>query len=309
MTDAEPLPAPETAGDVVAGPAPATTRRSAAMDADPDEAPRTSRAGRDLKAAIGVGVTLGGAVLASLLVVKEAFLPILVLAVCLGAWEMGRALTSARIHVPIVPVLLGAVSMLLAAYFRGAEALALAYALTCAGIIIWRAAEGAAGALRDISGGFFVAAYPCLIAGFASLLLAEPDGHRRIIFFILVTVFSDIGGYAVGVLVGKHPMAPSVSPKKSWEGFAGSVVVCTVVGALAMVHLIGGRWWVGALIGAFTAGVATIGDLIESSLKRDLGIKDMSSLLPGHGGVMDRLDSLILTVPVNWGLLWWLAPA
>lgn len=270
---------------------------------------KTSRAGRDLRAAIGVGVVLGAVVLGSLLVVKEAFLVILVLAVCAGAWEMRRALESARIAVPLVPVLLGAVSMALAAYVQGAEALAVTFALTCVGIIVWRSAEGATGALRDSFGGIFVAAYPCLIAGFASLLLAEPDGHLRIIFFILVTVFSDIGGYAVGVLFGKHPMAPSVSPKKSWEGFAGSVVVCTVVGILAMHFMLGGRWWVGGIIGAVCAGVATIGDLIESSLKRDLGIKDMGNLLPGHGGIMDRLDSLVLTLPVVWGLLWWLAPA
>ncbi|MCA0336515.1 MAG: phosphatidate cytidylyltransferase [Actinobacteria bacterium] len=278
-------------------------------EAPAEAAPKTSRAGRDLKAAIGVGVGLGALVLGSLLVVKQVFLVILVAAVGLGAWEMRRALASARIQVPLIPVLLGAVSMLLAAYVRGAEALALTFALTCVGIVVWRAAEGTAGALRDSFGGFFVAAYPCLIAGFASLLLAEPDGHLRIIFFILVTVFSDIGGYAVGVLFGKHPMAPSVSPKKSWEGFAGSVAICTGVGVAAMVFMLGGRWWVGGLIGAVSAAVATIGDLIESSLKRDLGIKDMGTLLPGHGGIMDRLDSLVLTLPVVWALLWWLAPA
>ena len=279
--------------------------------AQPPEVPEApkSKAGRDLKAAIGVGVGLGALVLTSLLIRKEFFLPVLVLAVALGAIEVWRALTTAKINAPIVPIVLGSVTMLVAAYLRGAEALAVTFARTCVGIIIWRSADGAAGALRDICGGFFIAAYPCLIAGFASLLLAEPDGHLRIIFFVLVTVFSDIGGYAVGVLFGKHPMAPSVSPKKSWEGFAGSVVVCTVVGILAMHFMLGGRWWVGGIIGAVCAGVATIGDLIESSLKRDLGIKDMGNLLPGHGGIMDRLDSLVLTLPVVWGLLWWLAPA
>jgi len=203
-------------------------------------APKKSRAGRDLPAAIGVGVGLGALVLASLLIRKEFFLPLLVVAICLGAWEMRRALQSARINAPIVPILLGAVSMLMAAYVRGAEALAITFGLTATGIIVWRAAEGARGALRDIGGGLFVAFYPCLIAGFASLLLAEPDGHLRIVFFVLVTVFSDIGGYAVGVLFGKHPMAPSVSPKKSWEGFAGSVVVCTIVGATSMHYMVGG---------------------------------------------------------------------
>ncbi len=279
-----------------------------AHDTPPTPAP-ASKAGRDLRAAIGVGVGLGALVLSSLLIRKEFFLPVLVLAICLGAFEVKRALESARINAPLVPILIGAVTMLIAAYTRGAEALAVTFGLTCIGIVIWRAAEGAEGALLDIAGGFFVAAYPCLIAGFASLLLAEPNGHLRVIFFILVTVFSDIGGYVVGVLFGKHPMAPSVSPKKSWEGFAGSVVACAVVGLVAMHFMLGGRWWIGALIGAVSAGVATIGDLIESSLKRDLGVKDMGRILPGHGGVMDRLDSLVLTLPVVWGLLWWLAPA
>lgn len=270
---------------------------------------QASRAGRDLPAAIGIGVALGALVLASLLIKKEFFLPVLVVAVGLAAWEVRRALTSIQINAPLVPILIGAVSMLASAYLRGAEALAITFALTCTGILIWRAAEGPVGALRDIAGGCFVAVYPCLIAGFASLLLAEPDGARRIIFFILVTVVSDIGGYAVGVLAGKHPMAPSISPKKSWEGFAGSVLACTLTGALAMTYLLHGRWWVGAIIGLVTAGVATIGDFIESSLKRDLGVKDMGTILPGHGGLMDRIDSLVLTLPVIWGLLWWLAPA
>lgn len=272
-------------------------------EAPAEAAPKTSRAGRDLKAAIGVGVGLGALVLGSLLVVKQVFLVILVAAVGLGAWEMRRALASARIQVPLIPVLLGAVSMLLAAYVRGAEALALTFALTCVGIVVWRAAEGTAGALRDSFGGFFVAAYPCLIAGFASLLLAEPDGHLRIIFFILVTVFSDIGGYAVGVLFGKHPMAPRISPKKSWEGFAGSVLTCAVAGAACLVLFFDQPWWAGVVLGAVVAACATIGDLMESVIKRNLGIKDMSNLLPGHGGLMDRLDSLIMTAPLCWAVL------
>ena len=125
---------------------------------------------------------------------------------------------------------------------------------------------------------------------------------------MLVTVFSDIGGYAVGVRLGKHPMAPSLSPKKSWEGFAGSVLTCAVVGALALPLLLDGLWWAGALLGVVAAGAATLGDLIESSIKRDLGIKDMGTLLPGHGGLMDRLDSLVLVAPVAWVLLLWFVP-
>ena len=108
---------------------------------------------------------------------------------------------------------------------------------------------------------------------------------------------------------GKHPMAPSLSPKKSWEGFAGSVVTCAAIGSVAMPLLLDGLWWTGAILGAVAAGAATVGDLIESSIKRDLGIKDMGSLLPGHGGLMDRLDSLVVVAPLAWALLLVFVPA
>lgn len=135
-------------------------------------------------------------------------------------------------------------------------------------------------------------------------MLAEPDGTRRVIVFILVTIASDIGGYAAGVLAGKHPMAPSVSPKKSWEGFAGSAAACMFVGALSVPLLLGGSWWAGLLVGVIAVCMATLGDLTESMIKRDLGVKDLGTILPGHGGLMDRIDSLLLCAPGVWfGLL------
>jgi len=284
------------------------TEPSTTQDVPPAPPNRRNRAGRNLPAAIGVGAGLGALVVASLAVRREAFLVVLVAAVCIGAWEMRRAVRQAGIDVPLVPVILGAVSMLVGAYLRGPEALLLTFGLTCVAVLVWRVADGLDGALRDVSGALFVTLYPCFLGGFASLLLAADDGHLRIVYFILVTVFSDIGGDAVGVLAGKHPMAPSLSPKKSWEGFAGSVVTCAVVGAVGLVVLLDGTWWQGAVIGAVVAGTATVGDLIESSIKRDLGIKDMGTLLPGHGGLMDRLDSLLLCIPVVWALLLWAAP-
>ena len=268
-----------------------------------------SRAGRDLPAAIGIGVGLGAVVVASLLVRKEAFLVVMAAAIAVGAWELTKALANIGIRPSLVPLVLGSVSMILSAYLRGAEALMVAYGLTLVAILVWRVAAGVRGATRDIVGGLFVATYPCFLAGFVALILAEDQGHRWVVFFVMVTVASDIGGYIAGVLLGRHPMAPTVSPKKSWEGFAGSVLLCAVVGALGVVHLLDGSWVVGAVIGAATAVVATIGDLMESLLKRDVGIKDMSSVLPGHGGVMDRLDSLVMTAPLIWGLLTYLLPA
>nr|WP_206070343.1 phosphatidate cytidylyltransferase [Knoellia sp. DB2414S] len=261
-----------------------------------------------MPAAIGVGVGLGAVIIGSLVLRKELMLAVIIAAIALGVWELRRALTRVSIEVPLVPTLVGAVSMLLSAYVGGGEALIVTLGLTCVGVLIWRIADGVAGAVRDIAGGFFVAVYPGFLAGFAALMLAAPDGARRIVVFILVTVLSDVGGYAAGVAFGRHPMAPSVSPKKSWEGFAGSVVTSAVGGAIAVHFLLDGPWWGGALLGACAAVAATVGDLAESTIKRDLGIKDMSNVLPGHGGIMDRLDSLLLVAPLAWALLAWVVP-
>lgn len=277
------------------------TRRSRRRGSAP---PSPSKAGRDLKAAIGIGVLLAALALGSLLVLKELFLLLVLIVMSVAVWELARALQSVHVRVPLVPVLVGGAAMIIVAFYQGAEAQLIALGLTVVGVLVWRVADGVTGALKDVSAGAFIALYPCFLGAFVSLLLAAPDGHLRVIFFILVTVFSDIGGYAVGVVFGKHPMAPSVSPKKSWEGFAGSVLTCALVGSVAMWQFWpDATWWHGTLIGAASAGVATIGDFIESSIKRDLGIKDMSSLLPGHGGVMDRIDSLVMTAPLLWATL------
>ncbi|MEO6411286.1 MAG: phosphatidate cytidylyltransferase [Pedococcus sp.] len=270
---------------------------------------RPSRAGRNLPAAIGVGLGLGALIIGSLALRKELMLGIIIVAIGVGVWELRRALAQVSINVPLVPSLVGSISMLLSAYVGGGEALIVTVGLTCVGILLWRIADGVLDAVRDIAGGFFVAVYPSFLAGFAALMLATPDdGARRVFIFLLVTVLSDVGGYAFGVVFGKHPMAPSVSPKKSWEGFAGSVVACVVGGAIAVVLTLDGPWWGGALLGASAAIAATVGDLTESTIKRDLGIKDMGTLLPGHGGIMDRLDSVLLVAPLAWALLAWVVP-
>ena len=285
-------------------------------DQPPDAAPvepepaesSPSKAGRDLKAAVGVSLLLGGLVIGTLILDARAFLVVVVVAVGYGAWELRRAIATKGITIPLVPLLLGTAGMLVSAYLRGPEALVVTFGLTIVGLLVWRVADGLAGAARDLGAAALVSFYPVFLGGFASLMLAAPDGRQPIVVFILVTVFSDIGGHAVGVRLGKHPMAPSLSPKKSWEGFAGSVVTCAVVGAVSLPLLLDGLWWAGALLGAVAAGAATLGDLIESSIKRDLGIKDMGALLPGHGGLMDRLDSLVVVAPVAWVLLMWFVP-
>jgi phosphatidate cytidylyltransferase len=173
----------------------------------------------------------------------------------------------------------------------------------------WAAApDPALRALRSASLSVFTAVYVPFLAGFCVLLAAPPDGTRRVTAFIATVVCSDVGGFAAGVLVGRHPLAPSVSPKKSWEGLGGSVLACVVGGALLVSLLLHQAAWKGLVYGVAVALAATAGDLAESLIKRDLGVKDMGHLLPGHGGVMDRLDSLLVTAPVAWLLLSALAP-
>ena len=270
---------------------------------------RRSRAGRNLPAAIGVGVALAALIVVTLYVWKPSFLAVVAAAVVIAVWELSNALKAERIRVPVVPVVVGALSILGAAYAGGSEPMLVALTLTVMATLLWRLPENPDGYVRDVTAGVFVTTYVPLLAGFAALLLRADDGADRVVVFIAVTVLSDIGGYVAGVLFGRHPMAPTISPKKSWEGFAGSALFTAVGGALLVTLLLDGLWWEGVVIGLAAMVAATLGDLGESMIKRDLGIKDMGSLLPGHGGMMDRLDSLLLAAPVTYLLLSWLVPA
>ena len=269
-----------------------------------------SRAGRNLPAAITVGVVLGALIIGCLFWRKELFLVLATSALAIGVWEIVVAMRAKGVTVPLIPAVLGCVAQLVVAYLAGAQALAVTFLLAVALIVMWRGSEPVTGAAQDLTHGVLVTGYPALLGGFAMLMLAAPDGAWRTFTFVAVTVASDIGGYAVGVLAGRHPMAPSISPKKSWEGFAGSVAFCMLVGVVCVTLTpLQGPWWAGLVLGALLAPAATLGDLAESALKRDLGIKDMSSFLPGHGGMMDRLDSLVVAAPVSWLVLTVLVPS
>ncbi|UGQ09872.1 phosphatidate cytidylyltransferase [Yinghuangia sp. ASG 101] len=271
-------------------------------------APKKSRAGRNLPAAIGVAVVLGGAIVGSLLTVPVLFVGIVLAAVLVGLWEFSDALgrsekASGAVRLPLVPLAAGAIAMQIAAYERGPEGLVIAAALTALAVMVWRMTEGPEDYLRDVATGVFAAFYLPFLAAFAVLMLAADDGAKRVLAFMIVVVCSDTGAYAAGVALGRHKMAPTISPGKTWEGFAGAVVACALAGALCLTLLLDGTWWQGALLGAAVAATAAVGDLVESMIKRDLGVKDMGDLLPGHGGVMDRLDSLVAAAPVVWLLL------
>lgn len=267
---------------------------------------KASRAGRNLPAAIASGVVLGVAIVASLLFWKAAFMVIVVAAVLVAVWELGQAFGTGGIRLTREPIWVGGVVMVLAAYLFGAPSLVTATAVTALGSMLWRLRGGVAGYVTDATAAVFTIVYVPFLGGFVALLLAEDRGDLAIVTFIVVTIASDIGGYAVGVLAGKHPMAPVISPKKSWEGFAGSAVSCVLAGWLTVAYLLDGRWWVGVLVGLVAVVMATLGDLCESVIKRDLGIKDMSQIIPGHGGLMDRLDSLLATAAPVWLMLHYL---
>jgi len=267
-----------------------------------------SRAGRELGSAIGVGLGLGGLVLATLLLYPDGFVVIVAIAVLVGLWELVRALEAEDTRQPVLPLALGSLSMIVLTYLRGTDGLVVSFMITVLACLVWRLADGARGYLRDISTTVFIATYVPLLAAFAVLLVRPDDGPSRVLAFIVTVVCSDVGGYLAGVLLGRHRLAPSVSPKKSWEGLAGSMLFCAVGGALLLTLALDGRWWQGAVFGLAIAATATLGDLGESMIKRDLGRKDMGSLLPGHGGMMDRLDSLLPSAAVAWILLSYFVP-
>ncbi len=273
-----------------------------------DGAPAPSRAGRNLPAAVGVGVLLAAAAVVTLFTIKQLFVVLELAALIVGVWELSLAMARKGLSVPVTPLAVGSAGMLTAAFVAGEEGLLVSFTLTALGVLLWRIIDGVDDAVRDVCASVFTAAYVPFLGGFAVLLLVGDDGAGRVLTFIAVTVASDIGGYAAGVTMGRHPMAPRISPKKSWEGLAGSAVACMLVGALTVTVLLHGPWWAGAALGAVTVVTATLGDLSESLLKRDIGIKDMGTLLPGHGGMMDRLDSLLPTAPVAYLMLLLLVP-
>ncbi|MCD7444077.1 phosphatidate cytidylyltransferase [Streptomyces lincolnensis] len=271
----------------------------------PASAPQKKSAGRDLGAAIGVGVGLGAVIVASLFVVKAVFVGVIAVAVVVGLWELTRRLEERKgIRAPLVPLALGGAAMVVAGYVRGAEGAWVAMALTALAVLVWRMTEPPEGYLKDVTAGVFAAFYVPFLATFVAMMLTADDGASRVLTFLLLTVVSDTGAYAVGWRFGRHKLAPRISPGKTREGLLGAVSFAMVAGALCMEFLIDdGTWWQGLLLGLAVAASATLGDLGESMIKRDLGIKDMGTLLPGHGGIMDRLDSLLPTAPVVWLLL------
>jgi phosphatidate cytidylyltransferase len=270
--------------------------------------PKKSRAGRNLPAAIAVGLGLAAVIIPSLFVWRPSFAYIVGIIVLYGCYELSQALRSAGIRVSLAPLLVGGAALLIAAWERGPSGLMLGVLISLIAIAVWRVADGAYGYTRDTTATALALLYVPTLAAFAVLLVQPSDGAARVLAFAATVVCSDTGGYATGVLFGKHPLAPVVSKAKTWEGFTGSLIACSTCGVLFMTLCFHEVWWKGLLFGLAIAVTATVGDLGESMIKRDLDIKDMGSLLPGHGGVMDRLDSMLPCAAVAFLILSAFAP-
>jgi len=264
---------------------------------------KTIETGRNLPVALAVGVGLGALAIGTLLFVKIAFLVMVAIIVAVAFWELGHVLGTHQIRLMVIPIAVGGVAMYALAYWRGTDAILVTLGITFGVVLAWRLPGGASGYVRDVTASVFVLVYLPVMATFVPLMLAQSDGAHRLLVFLILVVCSDTGAYFAGILFGRHLMAPSISPKKTWEGLAGSVTACLAAGALGMVYLLHGAVWSGLVLGAAAAAAATLGDLVESMIKRDLDTKDMSSILPGHGGVLDRIDAMLLVAPVAWLLM------
>lgn len=266
---------------------------------------QSAPAGRSLSKSIAVGLLLGGAFLLSVLIYKELFMVLAAAAAGFGAWELSTALRIKGWCVPRVPSVIGAVLIMPAAFFGGAEAQWLVSLATVAALMLWRTVhllwerrqapiQAFRTTIRDFAASAFVVIYLPLMTSFAILLLRRPeDGAIWVIAFVVTVSMIDTAGYLVGRKLGRHQMAPGVSPKKSIEGLIASIIAGSTSSVLFIVFALHGPWWLGIVFAAVMLLAAVFGDLAESLIKRDLGVKDMSALLPGHGGVMDRMDSIL----------------
>jgi phosphatidate cytidylyltransferase len=269
-----------------------------------------ARTGRNLILAILIGLVLGGSMLVSLIIIKQLFMIFAVVIVGFCAFELAQALRYAGRNVPRIPVIISAVAIVPAAFYGGATG---QWLVMLGGIVLiglWRLAllvipshrASARSVVGDVGGGILIQGYVVFLASFAVLLVALPHGQWWTLAFLILVISADTGAYVSGLNFGKHPMAPSISPKKTWEGFIGAGIVCMFAGVLLSVFMLDQAWWFGLIFGAVILLTATFGDLAESLIKRDLGIKDMSSWLPGHGGFLDRIDSILPSAAAAYAL-------
>lgn len=265
-----------------------------------------ARAGRNLVVAIAAGVALGALLIVSLIILKWMFVVFGAALVGFAVFELGSALRFAGRDVPRAASVVLGVLVMPAAFLFGTGGLWIAVvgaivlvSLYRVGELVWqdhRASPSSVG--RDLLAGAFVQLWITLLGGLYVVLTARDGGQWWTLAAIIIVVAVDLGAYLAGVTMGRHPMAPRISPKKTWEGFAGAAAAAIVAAVLCSWLLLGQSPWLGIPLGVALLLTATAGDLIESLIKRDLGIKDISTWLPGHGGFLDRLDSILPSAAV-----------
>ena len=258
------------------------------------------KAGRKLLPSIGVGLSLIGLVWFALSYQREIFAIVVGVAVVLGVREIVRAFAAHSITVSFNGLALASIGLSYAAWNGGVAGLAIATAIAFPLLLIRALIQGPEGFVAKATGTTFALLYLPFLAGFLILLAIPSTGFQRVMTFMVLVGCNDALGYIVGVLFGKHPLVPTISPKKTWEGLAGSTVFTVLGGCLAFKYIMDMHWWIGIIVGLMIVFTATCGDLIESAMKRDMSLKDMGSLLPGHGGMLDRLDSVVLSAPAMW---------
>lgn len=261
------------------------------------------KAGRKLFPSIAVGLTLLGLVIASLAFERVLFLPLAIAAIIRGVWELGQALDRADIEISVPTISFCAVAIMTSAWVKDVTGLAVATAISIPFLLISGLPKGHHNFVKNATATVFATIYLPFLAGFLIVLAKPDDGLARVMTFVVVVGCNDTFGYIFGVLLGKHKLAPAISPKKTWEGLIGSLIFSILGGGLMLSLLFEKHWLVGAAIGLAAVFTATCGDLIESAIKRDLDLKDMGAILPGHGGMLDRLDSVLLSAPIIWAIL------
>ena len=261
------------------------------------------KAGRKLFPSIAVGLTLLGLVIASLAFERVLFLPLAIAAIIRGVWELGQALDRADIEISVPTISFCAIAIMTSAWVKDVTGLAVATAISIPFLLISGLPKGHHNFVKNATATVFATIDLPFLAGFLVVLAKPEDGLARVMTFVVVVGCNDTFGYIFGVLLGKHKLAPAISPKKTWEGLIGSLIFSILGGGLMLSLLFEKHWVVGAAIGLAAVFTATCGDLIESAIKRDLDLKDMGAILPGHGGMLDRLDSVLLSAPIIWAIL------
>jgi phosphatidate cytidylyltransferase len=264
--------------------------------------------GRDVPAAFLTGLVLGALAIASIAIGPAAFAVVAGLIVLWAQGELYRALQKQH-HQPATALGLVSGALILAAgYFRGEAAMLAVFALSIVATFLWFMATPGTHR-KDTTGNVALTvlgiAYVPLLAGYALALLDEPDGRALVLSVIALTFVYDTAAFVVGSWWGSRPLAPTISPKKSVEGAIGGTLVVILVAVSAVAAWVPGLAALSHSVGlaVVVAVLAPLGDLAESLLKRDLGVKDMGSVLPGHGGVLDRIDSLLFVLPAAFVFL------